>query len=63
MAEREMHKVNLFIEPDLWRLVKIRAAERDLTATMVLNEILREYFKGAASQRASRQPQKGGRRQ
>ncbi len=48
MSEGEMHKVNLFIEPGLWRLVKIRAAERDVTATAILNEAIRAYFEAPA---------------
>jgi hypothetical protein len=55
-----MHKVNLFIEPELWRLVKIRAAETNLTATAVLNEALRRYFE-APAERADKRSRKGSR--
>ncbi len=57
----EKHKVTLFIEPDLWRLVKIRAAERGVTATTILNEALRLYFEPAPTGRAGRSRQKGAR--
>ena len=60
MDERETHKVNLFIESDLWRLVKIRAAERGMTATTILNEALRRYFE-APTERIGRGPRKGAR--
>ena len=59
--ERETHKVNLFVESDLWRLVKIRAAERGVTATTILNEALRLYFEPATTGRAGRGRQKGAR--
>ncbi len=50
MGERETHhKANIFVEPDLWRAVKIRAAERGVTATAILNEALRAYFAGPAA--------------
>ena len=54
----DMHKVNLFVEPDLWRLVKIRAAETGVTATAVLNEALRRYFE-APTERAATRSRKG----
>ena len=56
----DMHKVNLFVEPELWRLVKIRAAETNVTATAVLNEALRRYFE-ASTERAGKRSQKGAR--
>lgn len=56
----DMHKVNLFVEPELWRLVKIRAAETGLTATAVLNDALRRYFTAPAERAGKRLP-KGAR--
>ncbi len=54
MGERETHhKANVFVEPELWRAVKIRAAERGVTATAILNEALRMYFE-APAERARR---------
>jgi predicted DNA binding CopG/RHH family protein len=56
MDASETRKVNLFVESELWRLVKIRAAERGVTATAILNEALRRYFEAPA-----KQPRKGAR--
>jgi hypothetical protein len=56
----DMHKVNLFIEPELWRLVRIRAAETNSTATKVLNDVLRRYFEVPA-ERADKRSRKGAR--
>ena len=55
----DMHKVNLFVEPDLWRLVKIRAAETGVTATAVLNDALRRYFKEPPERAGKRMPKEG----
>ena len=56
----EMHKVNLFVDPELWRLVKIRAAQNSITATAVLNDALRRYF-DAPTERAGKRSGKGSR--
>jgi hypothetical protein len=54
MGVTDLHKVNLFVEPELWRLVKIRAAEREVTA--ILNEALRLYFEAPAARTPHRRP-------
>ncbi len=61
MTDRAMHKANLFIESELWRLVKIRAAEREVTATQILNEALRAYLAPGTHTEPSRRTRKGGR--
>ncbi len=40
----EATRTNLFIEPDLWRALKIRAIEEHMTATHLLNRIIEDYL-------------------
>jgi hypothetical protein len=37
-------RVNLFINPDLWRALRMRALEEDTTATDLLNRIIAAYL-------------------
>jgi hypothetical protein len=37
-------RVNLFINPELWRALRMRALEEDTTATDLLNRIIAAYL-------------------
>ena len=42
--DTETRRVNLFIDPSLWRALRMRALEEDTTATNLLNRIIAAYL-------------------
>lgn len=50
-------RTNLFIDPDLWRALRVRAIEDGTTATDLLNHIIAAYL---AAPRPKSKPAKKG---
>ncbi len=44
METSKAQRTNLFIDPDLWRRLRVRAIEEGMTATNLLNRIIDEYL-------------------
>lgn len=43
MVDTAKQKTNLFLDPALWRALRMRALEEDTTATDLLNRIIAAY--------------------
>ena len=46
LKQEEMKKVSINFSRDLWRRLKIRAAQEDTTVTEILMRLSRAYLKG-----------------
>jgi hypothetical protein len=55
--ETTRQKTNLFVDPDLWRALRVRALEEGMTTTDLLNRIIAAYVgrKAPATQKRTTQ--------
>jgi hypothetical protein len=60
MAE-PTQKTNLFVDPELWRALRMRALEQGTTATELLNRAIAEFLGRKAAQAGRRSRAKKGR--
>lgn len=59
MAE-PTQKTNLFVDPALWRALRVRALEEDTTVTELLNRAIAEFLGRTAGHTGRRSPAKKG---
>jgi len=59
MAE-PTQKTNLFVDPELWRALRVRALQQGTTATELLNRAIAEFLGRKAAQTGRRSPAKKG---
>ena len=59
MAE-PTQKTNLFVDPELWRALRVRALEQGTTATELLNRAIAEFLSHKAAQTGRRSRAKKG---
>jgi hypothetical protein len=53
----EKQRTNLFIDPELWRALRVRALEEGMSATALLNRVIAAYLDAAPAGAAAKRRQ------